>query len=163
MKQIIVDLRENAVMYRPTAAPHGVGKLGLAERCAVIQFFKEPSSRLKKLMDLFHLVISVEIAEPVSLISDCVVIKEDFQSHALEVEDPAEKFEYPDHLPGQTQAPSDLPGKESGLHGLFLFGKIPGAPPEQGISPLMINMGIELGGVRIVDNEKIPVNLRQIV
>jgi len=163
LQYFIIDLIENAVMNGPTAASNGMGKLGLAEWGAVIQFSIEVPTRLKQLMDPLHLGISGKVAETVSLIRNRIVIKKGLYTDALDIKHPAKKPEQAHYLTTQSHALSDLPGKKPSLHGLLLFGKVPGGPTKEGISSLPIHICIEPGRGGIVDDEKIPINLSEIV
>jgi len=75
-EQIIIYLTEDAVMDSPTSASNGLSKLRLAEGGAIIQLLEQLSSRLKKVVNPFHLGISGEIAEAISLIGNGIVIEE---------------------------------------------------------------------------------------
>jgi hypothetical protein len=160
---IIIDSIENAVMDGPTATSNCMGKFGLAETSTVIQFTKENPARLKQLMDPLHLGISGKIAETVSFIGNRIVIKKGLQTDALDIKHPAEKLKLEQYLATQSHALSDLPGKKPSFHGPLLFGKIPGSPAKQGVSSLPIHICVELGGGGIVDDEKIPIDLSEIV
>ena len=60
---------------------------------AIVQFFEERFSRLKEVMDPFHLGIFVKIAESVPFIRNCIVIEQGLQPYALDIKDPAEKLQ----------------------------------------------------------------------
>lgn len=149
-------------MDGPTATPDGLSEFGLAEGCASIQFIKELSSRLEQLMDPFHLVVPTEIAKALSLKGDGVVIEESLQSYAFDIQDPAKKLQHLNHFPGQAQTPFDLAGKKTRRHGPLFLRQISRGPPEERIPSLLIHMGVELRGVRIIDDEKVPFDLSQV-
>ena len=112
-------------MDSPATALHRVSKFRSAKWCAIVQFIKEYFSRLKELVDPFHLGILGEIAEAMPFIGNCVVVEECFQPYTFDIEDPAEKLEHIGHFPSQSQALADLSRKKSGLYGLFLLGNVP--------------------------------------
>lgn len=100
-EHMIIDLTEDAVMDSPTAASNVLSKVGLAEGRAIIQLLEQLSSGLKKVVNPFHLGISREVAEAISLIGNGIVIEERFQSYALDIKHPAERLEHEDDFLSQ--------------------------------------------------------------
>jgi hypothetical protein len=147
---------------RPATASNRVGKLGFAKRGAVVQPAKERTAGLKELVDPFHLGVPAEITEAMPFIGDGIVIEEGFEPDALHTKDPAKEVEHLYHFTRQTEPFPDLSREKACVHGPFLFGQVPGSPPEERVPAFLVQLGVEPGRVRVVDNHEIQVYLCEI-